>query len=303
MQEAYLNIYGVPTRVQTWGRWVEESYNKSEPENLVLFIPGNPGVTQFYTSFLKRLHEELGYTVWILSHAGHELPKSKQREAPRLTDNEKIYGLEGQVNHKLAFIDTYVPKNAQVYFVGHSIGAYVILDILKKSWVESNTKGAYLLFPAIEYLAETENGWYMVNVVQYFVRILLFLAWIFTILPFVLQFSLIKGYVLFYSILNVHLRTIINFIRPDVVDKVLYLAMDEMHNVKERETRILLENKTRIKLYYAANDGWSPQRYCKQLKRDIPDIDAEICTRNFEHAFVLRHPEEVAVMVAQWIKH
>ncbi|KAK5640810.1 hypothetical protein RI129_009357 [Pyrocoelia pectoralis] len=246
MQEAYLDIYGVPTRVQTWGRWVEESYTKPEPENIVLCIPGNPG---------------------------------------------------------LAFIDTYVPKNARIHFVGHSIGAYIILEILKKSWIRENTDGAYLLFPAIEYMAQTKNGWYMVNVIQYLVRLILLLTWIFTLLPFVLQYLLIKGYIIFYSVLNTHLETIIDFLRPDVLDKVFYLAVDEMYKVKERATNVLLENKRKIKLYYGANDRWSPQKYCKQLKRDIPDIDAEICTRNFEHAFVLRHPEQVAVMVSSWIKH
>ncbi|KAK4874914.1 hypothetical protein RN001_014274 [Aquatica leii] len=263
---------------------------------------GNPGVTKFYTEFLRKLHEQLGYTVWILSHAGHELPLTNSiRQAPPLRDNEKIYNLEGQVNHKRAFIENYVPKNARIHFIGHSIGAYIILQLLKDKSIKERSQGIYLLFPTIEYMAQSRNGWFFTHIVQYFIWLIVFLCWIYTLLPSLLQIFLIKLYMIFFSVSNSHTDTIQNFIRPDTMEKVFFLAVDEMHLVKERDSVVLYENRDKIKLYYGAADRWVPLEYCRRLKRDIPDIHAEICTHNFEHAFVLRHPQEVAVLVANWI--
>ncbi|KAF5289724.1 hypothetical protein FQA39_LY03641 [Lamprigera yunnana] len=242
MQEGYVDIYGIPTRVMTWGRWIEETPYTSEPEDIILCIPGNPGVTKFYVEFLRKIHEELGYTVWILSHAGHELPPPDSiRTAPPLTDNEKLYGLVGQVNHKIAFIDSYVPQSARIHFIGHSIGAYITLQLLKTSSLRE-------------------------------------------------------------KFLNTHMDTIKNFIRPDALDKIFYMALDEMVLVKERDSVVLFENRDKIRLYYGACDGWVPQKYYRQLKTDIPDIQAELCSHNFEHAFLLRHPEEVGQLVVNWIR-
>ena len=42
-----------------------------------------------------------------------------------------IYGLQGQVEHKLAFLRTHVPKEMKLVVIGHSIGCYISLEILK----------------------------------------------------------------------------------------------------------------------------------------------------------------------------
>ena len=44
--------------------------------------------------------------------------------------------------------------------IGHSMGSYVILRLMKKLKMESNVEAsaAYFLFPMIERMAETPNG-------------------------------------------------------------------------------------------------------------------------------------------------
>lgn len=42
-----------------------------------------------------------------------------------------IYGLQGQVEHKLAFLRTHVPKEMKLVVIGHSIGCYISLEILR----------------------------------------------------------------------------------------------------------------------------------------------------------------------------
>lgn len=65
MREAYITINSIPTHVMTWGKWVEESFNPDEKE-VVILIPGNPGLLGFYTHFLGILYEKLNIPIWSI---------------------------------------------------------------------------------------------------------------------------------------------------------------------------------------------------------------------------------------------
>lgn len=62
----FISINNVPTFVRTWGKWIEEPLD--DTRELILVLPGNPGVTSFYTIFLSRLYENLNreIPVWII---------------------------------------------------------------------------------------------------------------------------------------------------------------------------------------------------------------------------------------------
>lgn len=101
MQQTYVEISGVRTKVTTWGR----SLTEARPgEDLVLLIPGNPGVTRFYNMFLQTIYERVRVPVWAVGHAGHEPPPNGQG-VPKLKGNEGVYGLQGQVQHKVCMPD------------------------------------------------------------------------------------------------------------------------------------------------------------------------------------------------------
>lgn len=88
------------------------------------------------------------------------------------------------------------------------------------------------------------------------------------------------------------------------MEKVLFLANEEMKRVVEFDSETLetlRSNHQILKLYYGASDGWTPQKYCQQLKEKIPELDAEIDTRKFDHAFVIKSSEDVGRLVAEWI--
>lgn len=113
MNEAYLNINNVPTKVITWGKWVEESFKENERKDIVICIPGNPGVTKFYTAFLQTVYEKVGFPVWIIGHAGHEHPHNKNNiyDVPPLKENEQLYSLQGQTDHKvIIYFDCHIHK-------------------------------------------------------------------------------------------------------------------------------------------------------------------------------------------------
>lgn len=97
-----MEVNGVPTKVITWGKWIGDKFGPDDPKDLIICIPGNPGVTGFYTVFLQTIYEKVGYPVWLVGHAGHELPGHNGANIPPLKGNEHLYGVEGQVEHKVS---------------------------------------------------------------------------------------------------------------------------------------------------------------------------------------------------------
>lgn len=79
------------------------------------------------------------------------------------------------------------------------------------------------------------------------------------------------------------------------------MAFDEMEVVRELDTDLLRDNRHRIKLYYSVRDGWAPLSYATRMQEEHPDINSEICSRNFDHAYILRHSNQAADMLAEWI--
>lgn len=65
MEEKFVNINGVPTRIRMWGKTLDEKLDKKE---IILFLSGNPGVTGFYITFLSTLFKFLqGQTpIWAI---------------------------------------------------------------------------------------------------------------------------------------------------------------------------------------------------------------------------------------------
>lgn len=100
MHEAYITLNGVRTNVTAHGKWIEESL--IEVKDVVIIITGNPGVTGFYDIFAKTIHEQSGYPVWCVGHAGHNIPQEEISPFPKLTVKPELYGLKGQIEHKVS---------------------------------------------------------------------------------------------------------------------------------------------------------------------------------------------------------
>lgn len=66
-KDDWVLVDDMPTRFITWGAWIDDL---KDGENLILLIPGNPGLVDFYCEFLKELHEKLQIPVWAVSHLG-----------------------------------------------------------------------------------------------------------------------------------------------------------------------------------------------------------------------------------------
>lgn len=75
---------------------------------------------------------------------------------------------------QVEFIKRYVPEDAHLHIIGHSIGAWCVLNLLKNKDIEKRIQKCYLLFPTIEYMAETRNGIVFNNFVRLCIFVVIF---------------------------------------------------------------------------------------------------------------------------------
>lgn len=299
-----LKCNGVQTEVITEGRWVEESLSETGNKHLVVVIPGNPGIPGFYVDFIKEINSKIPSEtpVWVVGHAGHVQPPNDLAVAmPDDSRWKEHYGLTAQLEHKIQFIKTYVPSDAKLHLVGHSIGCWFLLNLLQDESISKQVTKCYMLFPTIEHMANSRNGKYFTNILLRVAPLLIFLAWIFTLFPYLLQIFLVRLFGLFYGIPGKYANTVVQFVNPNVLKRVIRLGKEEMKYVKERNDSIISQNIKKLWFYYGACDGWTPVSYYRDLKTKHPEVNAELCKRGFYHSFVLSHDKQMGQIVGDLI--
>lgn len=134
------------------------------PRGALLFVPGNPGVCEYYAEFLSHLHALLrGRCVIVCKGSpGHD----ETRHAPPPTGRYAwlghawtYYGLPDQVaSQQLAFeeLRAELPAGAPLVLAGHSMGAYVATQLLCK--YADDVQGMQLLFPTISHIAKAPQA-------------------------------------------------------------------------------------------------------------------------------------------------
>ncbi|EGW08216.1 UPF0554 protein C2orf43-like [Cricetulus griseus] len=165
VHEEFFLCGGVETQIIKCGPWTNlfDEQSATKPKLLIFIIPGNPGFSPFYLPFSKTLYSltKGRFPVWMISHAGFAMaPKDKILAGPDETNAQEIedvYGLNGQIEHKLAFLRAHVPKDVKLILIGHSIGSYIALRLMKHV-PELPVIHTFLLFPTIERMSETPNG-------------------------------------------------------------------------------------------------------------------------------------------------
>lgn len=147
----------------------------------IFFLPGNPGLVEYYAKFLSLLHSTLNgapsttqFNIAGCSYAGFEterLPASEQN------DKHKLYDITEQVTYSLARLKEYINQTTttkdattipKVILIGHSFGTFIIAEMMKRIYTSSSTEedkqqnyeiiGNIYLFPPIPDLAKSPRG-------------------------------------------------------------------------------------------------------------------------------------------------
>ncbi|XP_034830421.1 lipid droplet-associated hydrolase [Maniola hyperantus] len=287
MNIVYKNINHVQTPLIMWGNPLTNS------ENVIMCITGNPGISEFYIDFASELYRCTSIPVCIIGHAGHEESLDK--------NNKHLFNLNDQLLHKLDLIENHIDKNSKIHLIGHSIGAWMILELLQKhSQLDDRISSVNLLFPTIQKMAESRNGIFVNNVLRKIYKFILFLATLLFLLPKHVLHCLIGMYLWIKSLPAKYNSAILKILNPDVVANIFYLAFNEMDTVKSLNTDSIQRVKHLTNVVYASNDGWTPLEYMEHLKQFTPQLKM-IELHNVEHAFVLKSSEKVAGIVAEFI--
>ncbi|XP_066940316.1 lipid droplet-associated hydrolase isoform X1 [Macrobrachium rosenbergii] len=289
-------VRGKPTEFLSIGKSLNE-----DPKKILLIIPGNPGVVSYYREFMQHLYDGVRdtHSVWAVSHAGHS-------HTPSLSfwpSNQHVYDLEEQVLHKMAFIMDHVPKGAQITLIGHSIGSYIILRLLKamEAHSEINIEKNYLLFPTIERMKVSPNGEKLWPWLSYFRWLVIFFTVLAYILPVTVKQTILKLYFSRKEISEGSLKATIELLHPKIIQNVLWMAYNELKYVNDADKETVSKYKDKLVFYYGASDGWCPQLYRTELLQKIDGLTSFLCEEGFPHAFVLSKSEGVAKKVVGWI--
>jgi hypothetical protein len=76
----------------------------------------------------------------------------------------------------------------------------------------------------------------------------------------------------------------------------------KLFQVCERDDDCVRRFNGKLRFYFGSSDHWCPVEYYHDTKQKVPDVRAQLCSRNIPHAFVLGYSVETAEEVVNWLK-
>ncbi|KAK4272688.1 hypothetical protein QN277_021207 [Acacia crassicarpa] len=265
-----------------------------DPSFHVLLIPGNPGVVAFYVHFIEFLYEQLGgnASITAIGHISHTM---KDWERGRL------FSIEEQINHKVVFIREEL-QNADIpiLLVGHSIGAYISLEVFKR-WPEK-VRYCIALYP---FLTLNQNSRKQINTVKFVRSPFKSTAFSCTIallglLPTcAFEFFVRKSLGESWST-NAVKAACSHLSKYHTVRNILFMAKTEFKKLSEApDWAFIRQRKTQLAFLYGVDDHWGPLEVHEELSRQVPDVPLAIERENHTHSFCCT--EEGSLWVAQHV--
>jgi len=214
--------------------------------------------------------------------------------------------LDGQIQHKLAYIHDFIPSSKRLILIGHSIGCYMILKMLSAETDNSlsncrDVAKCYLLFPTVEHMALSPNGQFYTPLLKYFRWLVPLLTLPLKFLPYRLIQFLVEWYFGGGQIPKCMVEATMKLLSSSSCENCLYMASTEMQSVCKLDMDTVAKNIDRFCFYYGTKDAWCPTEYYHKMKKLFPAAEIYLCSHGIEHAFVLHHSEEMASVVSDWL--
>ncbi|KAI0160087.1 hypothetical protein GGR52DRAFT_178365 [Hypoxylon sp. FL1284] len=302
---------------------------------LIFFISGNPGLIDYYEPFLSTLRSlldgdaSLGHTRFQLY--GQDLAGFRDDDHEPFTSQRKPHNLEYQIQHNLAALERLRVESGprsgspydEVLLIGHSVGSYIALELfhrlLRNPDLISHLKltSGILLFPTIEHISRSSNGWKMDllrrtpvlgpnahHIAQAFLHICprSAIRWI------------VHGFMGFPA---QNADTTVRWLKSrDGVWQALHLGMDEMRVIGEdrwddelweiaRDAEAHDQVVPKFFFFFGKEDDWVASRYrdgfIKRRQKQVDRTRIMVDEGNIPHAFCIQHSETVAEKVKIWI--
>ena len=262
--------------------------NDSSPITFII-VPGNPSMPELYIHLGNLLTKKYKYPFIISS---------------LLSNDPKTFSLEKSIELKKHFFEYLFNNNPKGKYIviGHSIGCYISLNAMKKINDLNQIIGIYCIFPALKNLYNCFPINYKIITFNFLIiNILSCLLCLFKIMPFCLINFIFK---LFTNIPKDKIEFIIPNLIPSLGKQMMILAKDEGKYIKEYNSDfILFLNKIsdKLNLIYGKKDRYANDKIAKEMKGLVPNANIKIV--DIQHAFVLKHTQEIFEIISNMIKY
>ncbi|XP_010486831.2 PREDICTED: lipid droplet-associated hydrolase-like [Camelina sativa] len=266
----------------------------------VLFIPGNPGVVSFYKEFLESLYEFLDGNASIVA-IGHISHTSKDWESGRL------FSFQEQINHKIDFIRQELESvKVPIVLVGHSIGSYICLEILRKF----SKKMVYCIglypFLTLNQQSTTQSLIGKLAASSALSATASFLIASLSLLP-VSAARLLVSKSVGASWSDTAVQATCTHLRQyHTMRNVLFMAKSEFTELAaEPDWDFMRENQSKLAFLFGIDDHWGPLQLFEEISKQAPGTSLSIEREGHTHGFscTVAGSEWVAQHVATLIKN
>lgn len=293
---------------------------KCKPKVILIFIPGNPGLIEWYSDTLIKIVQRLGpsYAARGISYAGHGISDDvvgskyehkqnfaninnihdQDKDNSCLRDMSVPWTIEGQIVHKLTWIDGVMKEFAsdelpRLIFMSHSFGAYLVQHVLlRRPDLLIQTHQIIHLMPFFRFdppkleklmLSSMAHSYeYTIPITTLCVRILATLprCWIDSYLNKIMGIDCEYGRRIALDV----------FTHPRMVKNHLVLGFEEIRFLPELPNdvalRILGRCPTSI-LFCGNPDQWAPKAHMEELK----ELKRKSLIKNIHFTYIqqLRH--------------
>ncbi|KAJ5602988.1 hypothetical protein N7537_005944 [Penicillium hordei] len=312
--------------------------SSSDQKTTIFFISGNPGLIGYYHPFLSLLAKHLdepkdelptsppSFQIYGCSLGGFEIDEPQSSPSP---NNAIDLDLEGQtcfVQGKLATLmgDEANGKGTRkkVILIGHSVGAYIAMEILRRHREASpesafDIVGGAMLFPTVRDIAASPSGQKLTTLLSIIPRLAVVVSFFARLLTFLLPTSLLRSVVrLVMGDPPVHaLDATCAFLRSrGGVRQALHMAADEMRTITSDKwsddvwgAASAREPIAKLFFYFGRNDHWVADQTRNEIvavrgqKEGQPGPTMVVCEEGLPHAFCLKHSDVMARKVAGMI--
>ncbi|KAJ4705367.1 Lipid droplet-associated hydrolase [Melia azedarach] len=271
-----------------------------DPKLHVLFVPGNPGVITFYKELVEALYENLGGNASITA-VGHAAQTKKNLE------NGRLFSLQEQIDHKMDFVSQELQNTeVPIVLVGHSIGSYITVEMLKRS----SEKVIYCIglypFLALNQQSVKQSIIGKISASSIASAALSFTISSLGILPSTaLRFLVSQSLGRSWSATAVE-ATCTHLSQYHVMRNILFMAETEFKKLSETpDWEFMRKNQGKLAFLYGIDDHWGPLQMFEEISKQAPGIDLSIEREGHTHSFCCSEAGSiwVAYYVASLIKN
>ncbi|RLM00937.1 hypothetical protein CFD26_108869 [Aspergillus turcosus] len=312
--------------------------NRNRPSSIpsssrvtIFMISGNPGLIGYYHTFLSLLADKLSSRGARLhsrthSHAsdfqiyGHSL-RGFELEPEDLDAGKRCFGLEEQICYVQGKLEGFLAGSGaesetkqKVILVGHSVGAYIAMEILRRhrESAEFDIVGGIMLFPTVVDIAKSASGQKLTRLLYFVPQLALVVGFLARVLAMLLPGDLLRGLIknVMGSPPDSAVETTAAFIKSKRgVRQALHLAADEMRTITSDKwgddvwgVSTANEPLTRLFFYFGRNDHWVAERTRDEIVELRGRVEGGpkmfVCELGLPHAFCLKHNDIMAEKVA-----